>query len=195
MTWRITVYKRQHYTVCVACYRVIRGSGVGVWGWWCQRTNVNQENCYRHSAGRTWSGETWRRRAHPTFPVIAESEPPPRIHCDLTRVMQTQGRPAGGRSEHHWKTSVSPVPQLIYLCVDGILRVFIVFIYLLAAEFTLPAVRLHSLALNVVIEKMLLTFVCLFLFFIAIVGLGGNRTEGSGKSCDWIIGLLCLFTK
>lgn len=87
-------------------------------------------------------------------------------------------------------------PTVNLLCVDGILRVFIVFIYLLAAEFTLPAVRLHSLALNVVIEKMLLTFVCLFVsFFIAIVGLGGNRTEGSGKSCDWIIGLLCLFTK
>lgn len=162
-------------------------------GKWCQLTNVNQETVID-----TWLAELRQdmKRSDiiarsPDFSSHAVDPPSAENLLQHDGVVQIQGRPAGGRSEDHSQTSDSRVPQLIYSCVDGILHLFIVFIYLLAAEFYC------LLCTSIVWPSMWWQRRCCWQFvgfwFFLLLSLGGGGDRRKWKCSDWIIGLLCLF--
>lgn len=149
-------------------------------------------NCYRHLAGRIAAGheEEWH---HSEVTWLFQSCCGSTFCREFTAMWwsranprKTSRRQKRGPLTDFWLW----VPQLIYSCVDGILRLFIVFIYLLAAEFYC------LLCTSIVWPSMWWPRRCCWQFvvcFFLLLSLGGGGNRRKWKCSDWIIGLLCLF--
>lgn len=132
---------------------------IGNWEKWChQITNVIQE-LFGHGEER-----------HHHNQISPNCLPDALQNWQMITNVKFQEEKTQGPLKDMW------LQQLIYLCVDRTLHLFIVYIYLLGSWIT-PPVHLHSMAYDLFEEigKMLLT-VC---GFFAIMRKKNNRKKGS----------------